>query len=184
MAEGGFPGTQTGPGNGGNGDRRDGKPGAGPNGGWYPTSSSAATVDAQGCPSHLPRTFGEGYGGCGHVFPADTGHGAGGGGYYGGGTGGGSGHSAGGGGGSGYVAHRVGQLPRLADGRCHRWVDSDGSMTVGGGPNAGAGQNGYAGKIIIYKRAAEECGLGSYGDPSVTCTQCPAVRGNTLQVCL
>ena len=57
-------------------------------------------------------------------------------------------------------------------------------MTVGGGPNAGAGQNGYAGKIIIYKRAAEECGLGSYGDPSVTCTQCPAVRGNTLQVCL
>lgn len=105
-AEGGFPGTQSGPGAGGHGDRRHGKSASGGNGGFYPSVfpiSGLTDNNGDSCPDHLPKSFGDGYGGCGHSFPADTGHGGGGGGYFGGGTGGGTGASSGGGGGAGCV---------------------------------------------------------------------------------
>ena len=109
-AEGGFPGTQSGPGAGGHGDRRHGKSGSGGNGGFYASVfpiSGLTDNNNDKCPDHLPTSFGDGTGGCGHSFPADTGHGGGGGGYFGGGTGGGTGASSGGGGGSGYGTSAV-----------------------------------------------------------------------------
>ena len=48
-------------------------------------------------------------------------------------------------------------------------------MVTGGASNAGAGQPGNHGKVIIYSRIFS-CFVGTYGDPAVGCEKCPAVR--------
>lgn len=48
-------------------------------------------------------------------------------------------------------------------------------MVTGGASNAGAGQPGNHGKVIIYSRVFS-CFVGTYGDPAVGCEKCPAVR--------